>query len=75
MIRCIIILILIKCYVKLIVDLILLLIIEDVVCCLRELCFDARKPIIWIVRIVVFLDRELMVEENVLGCVSKWNSK
>jgi len=49
MIRCIIILILIKCYIKLIVDLILLLIIEDVVCYLRELCFDARKPVIWIV--------------------------
>ena len=31
-------LILIRCYVKLIVCLILLLIIEDIICCLHELC-------------------------------------
>jgi uncharacterized membrane protein len=39
-------LILIKYYVMLIVSLILLFMIEDVLCCLCELCFDAEKPVI-----------------------------
>jgi len=41
--KCIVSLILIKCYVMLIVSLILFLMIEDVMCCLCELCFDAGK--------------------------------
>jgi hypothetical protein len=44
--RCIVSLILIKCYVMLIVGLNVLLIIENVMCCLCELHFDARKLII-----------------------------
>jgi hypothetical protein len=44
--RCIVSLILIKYCVILIVSLILLLIIEDIMCCLCELCFDARKLVI-----------------------------
>ena len=41
-------LILIKCYVILIFGLILLLIIENVMYCLCELCFDTGKLVIWI---------------------------
>jgi hypothetical protein len=44
--RCMVSLILIKCYVMLIISLILLLMIEDVTCCLCELYFDAQKLII-----------------------------
>jgi hypothetical protein len=44
--RCIVSLILIKCYVMLIVSLILLFMIKDVMCCLCELCFDAGKLVI-----------------------------
>jgi hypothetical protein len=39
-------LILIKYYVMLIVSLILLFMIEDVLCCLCELCFDTEKLVI-----------------------------
>jgi hypothetical protein len=53
------------CYVTLILDLILLLMIEDM-CCLCELCFDVRKLVIWIVWIVVFLDNKFMIQETVL---------
>ena len=45
----------------LIVSLILLLMIEDVMCCLCELCFNARKLVNWIVWIVVFFGIELNV--------------
>ena len=41
---------------------ILLLMIEDVMCCLCELCFDAGKLITWMIEIVIFLGRELMVK-------------
>jgi len=58
--KCIINLILIKCCVILMAGLILLLMIEDVICCLRELCFVVGKLIIWI---MIFLGRELMAEE------------
>jgi len=44
--RCIASLILIKCYVMLIVNLILLFMIKDDMCYLCELCFDAGKLII-----------------------------
>jgi hypothetical protein len=44
--RCIISLILIKCCVILMAGLILLLMIEDVMCCLCELCFVVGKLII-----------------------------
>jgi len=39
-------LILIKCYVMLIVGLILLFIIENIMCCLYKLCFDVEKLVI-----------------------------
>ena len=38
----------------LIVDLIMLFMIEDIMCCFCELCFDVRKLVIWIVWIVIF---------------------
>jgi hypothetical protein len=38
----------------LIISLILLLMIEDVMCCLCEICFDGGKLVNWIVWIVVF---------------------
>jgi hypothetical protein len=41
--RCIVSLILIKYYVMLIIGLILLLMSEDVMCCLCELCKDTKK--------------------------------
>jgi len=44
--------------------------IEDVMCCLCELYFEAQKLVIWIVWILVFLGSELMVEETVTWCVS-----
>jgi hypothetical protein len=68
--KCIISLILIKFYVMLIFGLILLIMIEDVMCCLCELYFEAKKLVIWIVWILVFLGSELMVEETVTWCVS-----
>jgi len=68
--KCIITLILIKFYVMLIIGLILLIMIEDVMCCLCELYFEAQKLVIWIVWILVFLGSELMVEETVTWCVS-----
>jgi hypothetical protein len=63
--RCIVSLILIKFYVMLIAGLILLLMIEDVMCYLCELCFDVEKLVIWIVQIVNFWGKELMAEETV----------
>jgi hypothetical protein len=68
--RCIIRLILIKCYVMLIIGLILLIMIKDVMRCLCELCFGAKKLVIWIVWIMIFLGKELMNKEIVFGCVS-----
>ena len=51
----------------LIVGLILLLLIEDVMCCLCELYFDAKNQLFkfW------FFGKELMAEEIVTGCVSQ----
>jgi hypothetical protein len=54
------------CYVK--CCLILLLMIEDVMSCLCELCFDVGKLVIWIVRIV-FFSKELIEKETFLGWV------
>jgi hypothetical protein len=54
---------------------ILLLMIEDVMCCLCELCFDAGKLITWIIEIVVFLGRELMVKKIISGYVFKLSRK
>jgi hypothetical protein len=67
---CIVSLILIKFYVMLITILILLIMIEDVLCYLCELYFEAEKLVIWIVWILVFLGSELMIEETVTRCVS-----
>jgi hypothetical protein len=44
--KCIISLILIKCYVRLIVGLILLFIIKNVMCCLYKLYFNTEKLVI-----------------------------
>jgi hypothetical protein len=44
--KCIVSLILIKFYVMLIIDIILLLMIEDVIYCLCKLCFDVGKLVI-----------------------------
>jgi hypothetical protein len=44
--------------------------IEDVLCYLCELYFEAEKLVIWIVWILVFLGSELMIEETVTRCVS-----
>lgn len=44
--KCIVNLILVKFYVMLIIDIISLLMIEDVICCLCELCFDVGKLVI-----------------------------
>ena len=49
----------------LIIDLILLFIIEDVICCLFELCFDAEKVIILFYELWFFF-RELMAKKIVL---------
>jgi hypothetical protein len=49
--------------------------IEDVMCCLCELCFDAGKLITWIIEIVVFLGRELMVKKIISGYVFKLSRK
>jgi hypothetical protein len=64
--RCVVNYFLIKYYVILMVGIILLIMIEDVMCCLYELCFEIEKLIIWI---VVFLDKKLIIEETSI-CVS-----
>ena len=39
--------------------------IENVICWLYKLCFDAEKLVIWIVQIMIFLDKKLIIEEIV----------